>query len=144
MDETGKSEISGSKAHIEFNVSVLRGEGALGAEFLEVRRASPIYGAVQYIEALIDSHSGRLVEFLYPDCTRVYEKAVAQGDGFVVTVPVPLSNKNPKAHHLILLTDPFSGEIQSVVQRVIMEAWAIDDLRRAIDKVNSYSSRLAA
>lgn len=103
---------------IEFNCSIFRGEGTLGNTYFRALSLASPYGGVHYIEALVDTMSGRIVEILLPNPKRVYEKEVVSITGKRTTVPVALSEQHPSARLAVLLVSSKSGnEIVDLIAR---------------------------
>ena len=103
---------------VEHNLSVFRGERQLGGDFeLAIERSAPYAGAY-YIESLVDTVSGRIVEILLPDPKRSYEREVIGRDGKRSMVPLCLSTKNPAARLAVFIVSAKdTSEIFDVIAR---------------------------
>jgi len=91
------------KETISDNCAVLRGAGPLGITYFRALSLSCPYGGVHYIETLVDTATGRIVEILLPDPKRIYEREILDASGVRKTVPVKLSVSNPSARLAVLL-----------------------------------------
>ncbi len=118
---------------INHNRAIFRGEGALGKDFARALRSTDPYAGVYYVEALIQTTTGRVVEILQPDPTRVYEREVMNEAGERIMVPAVLSERNPAARLAALVIDAHqTGAILDVIARDEITPQARAALRESV------------
>ena len=129
---------------IDFNRSILAGQGALGLDFLNVLKRTEYQSGKQYIEILVDPNSGQFLEILFPNPTRSYQVARIQKDGSHLTTSSLLSKSFPEGVLVTLAVDSLTQDITSLSLHERMDLDIIAVLHASIVMGEERGGKIAA